>query len=158
MTRTLPRWSALVVSLFLFLVAATASARSDGRARLQLIWPADGIVTSGFGEWRGSRRHEGIDIGMLRSLAVRSAAPGTVREIGYTDGFEGYGKIVVVDSAGPYDLVYAHLSGIDVRVGERVRRGEPIGVAGCTGSCSGTHLHFEVQHAGVPVNPLRFLG
>ena len=158
MTRTLPRWSALVVSFLLFLVAASASARSDDSARLQMIWPADGTVTGGFGEWRGSRRHEGIDIGMLSSLQVRAASPGIVREVGYVDGYEGYGKIIVVDLAGPYEVIYAHLSEADVREGERVRRGEHIGVAGCTGSCSGTHLHFEVHHNGVPVNPRRFLG
>jgi murein DD-endopeptidase MepM/ murein hydrolase activator NlpD len=159
MTRTLPTRSALVV-VFLLLAAVVlpVSARSDGSARLQMLWPADGIVTSPFGEWRGSRRHEGVDIGMLRSLEVRAAAPGVVREIGYSDGYEGYGKVIVVDLAGPYQVIYAHLAGVEVRLGQRVRRGQPIGVAGCTGSCSGTHLHFEVQDGGVPVNPMRFLG
>jgi murein DD-endopeptidase MepM/ murein hydrolase activator NlpD len=45
-----------------------------------------------------------------------------------------------------------------VRPGQRVRRGQLLGRAGCTGSCSGTHLHFEVLRRGVPLNPLRFLG
>lgn len=158
MTRTLPWRSALVV-LFLFLAAApSASARVDGSARLQMVWPADGTVTAGFGERRGNRRHEGIDIGMLRSLQVQAAMAGVVRSTGYQDGYEGYGKIIVIDLPGPYTALYAHLSRVAVRDGGRVRSGEEMGQAGCTGSCSGTHLHFEVRRAGVPVNPMPFLG
>jgi murein DD-endopeptidase MepM/ murein hydrolase activator NlpD len=47
---------------------------------------------------------------------------------------------------------------VRVTPGQRVRKGQRLGLAGCTGSCSGTHLHFEVKHRGVAVNPLRFLG
>ena len=161
MTRTLPWRSALVV-LSLFLAAApSASARTDssnGGARLQMVWPADGTVTSQFGEWRGGRRHDGIDIGMLRSLRVHAVTAGVVRRTGYEGGYEGYGKIIVLDLPGPYKALYAHLSSIAVREGEQVSKGEWIGQAGCTGSCSGTHLHFEVQRHGAPINPIPFLG
>ncbi len=158
MTRTLPWRSALVV-LLLFLVAApTASARTEGAARLQMVWPADGTVTSPFGEWRGGHRHSGIDIGMLRSLRLRAVTAGVVRSTGYEGGYEGYGQVIVLDLAGPYTAVYAHLSNVAVREGEHVRKGEWIGQAGCTGSCSGTHLHFEVRLRGVPIDPLSFLG
>jgi murein DD-endopeptidase MepM/ murein hydrolase activator NlpD len=145
--------------LFILLAAALpVSARSDGSARLQMLWPADGTVTGRFGEWRGSHRHAGIDIGMLRSLQVRAVAPGVVRETGYLAGYEGYGNVVVLDLPGPHRAIYAHLSEIGVSVGQRVRRGERLGLAGCTGSCSGTHLHFEVLRGGAHVNPMRFLG
>ena len=82
MTRTLPLRSALVVLLAFLAVAPAASARPDSAARLQMVWPASGTVTARFGEWRGSHRHAGIDIGMLRTLRLRSVLAGTVREDG----------------------------------------------------------------------------
>ena len=81
-----------------------------------------------------------------------------VRRTGYEDSYEGYGKIIILDLPGPYTALYAHLSSVAVRDGEQVRKGELIGQAGCTGSCSGTHLHFEVKRRGVSMNPLPFLG
>jgi len=123
-----------------------------------MVWPANGTVTARFGEWRGSHRHDGIDIGLLRNLRLRAVARGVVRRAGYAAGYEGYGKIVVLDLPGPYTALYAHLSSVTVRSGQRVRKGQRLGLAGCTGSCSGTHLHFEVKHAGVSVNPMRFFG
>jgi murein DD-endopeptidase MepM/ murein hydrolase activator NlpD len=158
MTRTLPWRSALVVLLLSLAAAPSASARVDGSARLQMVWPADGIVTAQFGEWRGNHRHAGIDIGMLRTLRVHAVMDGVVQRTGYEDGYEGYGKIIVINLPGPYTAVYAHLSSVAVRDGDHVREGEWIGQAGCTGTCSGTHLHFEVRRAGVPVNPMLFLG
>jgi len=123
-----------------------------------MAWPADGTLTARFGEWRGGHRHLGIDIGMLRTPRLRSVAEGVVRETGYVGGYAGYGQIVVLDLPGRYTALYAHLSRVGVRPGQRVRRGQTLGRAGCTGSCSGTHLHFEVLLGGEPLNPLRFLG
>lgn len=158
MTRTLPWRSALVV-VFLFLAAApSASARIEGAARLQMVWPANGTVTSPFGAWRGGNRHDGIDIGMLSTLRLRAVTGAVVRSAGYTGGYEGYGNIVLLDLPGPYTVLYAHLSSVAVREGEHVRKGEWIGQAGCTGSCSGTHLHLEVKRQGVQINPMPFLG
>ena len=53
--------------------------------------------------------------------------------------------------------MYAHLSSTLVRVGQRVERGRLIAHAGCTGSCTGAHLHFEVHMGGRPVDPARYL-
>lgn len=161
MTRTLRTRSALAVlvtSLVTSLAAATsASARVDSASRLQMVWPATGTVTARFGEWRGSHRHDGIDIGMLRTLRLRAVTAGVVRQAGYAPGYAGYGKIVLLDLPGPYSALYAHLSSVRVKPGQRLRSGQRLGLAGCTGSCSGTHLHFEVMRGGVPVDPLRFL-
>ncbi len=123
-----------------------------------MVWPANGIVTSSFGEWRGNHRHSGIDIGMLNTLRLRAVTGGVVQGTGYSGGYEGYGQIIVLDLPGPYTALYAHLSSVAVRVGDNVRKGEWIGQAGCTGSCSGTHLHFEVKRRGVPIDPMPFLG
>jgi murein DD-endopeptidase MepM/ murein hydrolase activator NlpD len=150
--------SALVVVLAFLAAAPLALARTDDAARLQMIWPADGTVTSYFGEWRGNRRHEGLDIGILNSLRVRSATAGVVQSVGYVDAYEGYGNVVVVDLQGPFTAIYAHLAQARVRVGQQVRKGQLIAVAGCTGSCSGTHLHFEVRRSGSPIDPLPLLG
>ena len=158
MTRTLPLRSALVVLLTSLVVAPVASARMDNAARLQMVWPANGRVTSPFGVWRGNHRHEGIDIGILRTLRLRAVTQGVVRKVGYASGYEGYGLVVIMDLPGPYTALYAHLASARVKRGQHVRKGQRIGLAGCTGSCTGIHLHFEVRRAGVPVNPMRFLG
>src|SRR5215208_937722 len=155
MTRTLLTRSALVVLLTSLVVAPAASARTDGTqeaARLQMVWPASGTLTGRFGEWRGSHRHAGIDIGMLRTLRLRAVTGGVVRQTGYATGFSGYGKIVLLDLPGPYTALYAHLSNVAVRRGQHLRSGQRLGSAGCTGTCSGTHLHFEVRRSGTPVN------
>lgn len=118
-------------------------------------WPAQGSITGVYGNDNG-RRHPGIDIGILRSLTVRAAAPGRVKHVGYVPGYEGYGK-VVVERSGKYTLLYAHLSQVRVHAGQLVKPGRRIGVAGCTGWCTGTHLHFEVRRGGHTLNPVRLL-
>jgi murein DD-endopeptidase MepM/ murein hydrolase activator NlpD len=122
---------------------------------VRAVWPARGIVTSPYGR-DGFRWHPGLDIGVLRSLAVRAAVPGRVVAVGEPRGYEGYGKLVVVRSRG-YTELYAHLARWKVRRGERVRAGERIATAGCTGVCWGTHLHFEVRREGRAVSPWRLL-
>ena len=107
------------------------------------VWPAQGTITSPFGR-DGYRYHPGIDIGILRSLVIRAAVPGKVVRVGEPRGFSGYGNVVVIRSRG-YDEIYAHLSAWRVHVGEIVRAGQHIATAGCTGYCTGTHLHFEVR-------------
>ena len=119
------------------------------------VWPAQGTVTGPFG-YAGGRRHPGIDIGTLRSLAVRAAQPGRVVAVGSPRGFEGYGTLIEVALGRGYVALYAHLARVGVQVGDQVWAGERIGTAGCTGWCTGTHLHFELRHFGRPVSPLRF--
>ena len=90
--------------LLTLVLAAPASAVPDGPLRpylrslepLSLDWPADGTVTDGFGP-RWGRMHLGIDVGILRRLEVRAAAAGTVTEVGWLDGYAGYGNVVTVD-------------------------------------------------------------
>ena len=118
-------------------------------------WPAQGTVTSPYGD-DGGRWHPGIDIGILRSSAVRAAEPGRVVAVGERRGFEGYGNLVKVSLGNGWVALYAHLAGWRVRVGEHVAAGQRLGTAGCTGWCTGTHLHFELRRFGRPVDPLRF--
>jgi murein DD-endopeptidase MepM/ murein hydrolase activator NlpD len=132
------------------------SAGTPTRTALVLDWPARGTLTDGFGP-RWGRMHLGLDIGILESPNVIAAAEGVVTETGWLAGYEGYGQVVIVDLGAGYRTMYAHLSRIDVRAGTWVDRGERVGLAGCTGSCSGTHLHFELHRASRPVDPGPFL-
>lgn len=118
-------------------------------------WPAQGTITAPFGDDHG-REHPGIDIGMLRSLVVRAAQPGRVIAVGTAPGFEGYGNVVEIGLGAGYVALYAHLADWRVRVGDEVAAGRRLGTAGCTGWCSGTHLHFELRRHDQPVNPLAF--
>ena len=153
-----------VVILVALVLPAPAIARPDGplrpylehQARHGLAWPASGTLTDGFG-YRWGRPHTGLDIGILRSLDVRAAASGLVVQTGYLTGFEGYGNVVLVDVDEGVRLLYAHLSGVYVATGQWVSEGAILGEAGCTGSCTGTHLHFELHLEGVPVDPLPYL-
>ena len=124
---------------------------------LTLEWPAAGTMTDGFGP-RWGRMHLGIDVGILASLEVRAATSGTVTNSGWLTGYEGYGNVVMVDAGRGYSVVYAHLSESHVVPGQWLAAGDPIGLAGCTGSCTGTHLHFELRLGGVPVDPAPYLG
>ena len=157
---------ALVVAACIALAApAAAGARPDGplrpyldhQARHDLVWPADGTITDGFG-YRWGRLHSGIDIGILRSLDVVAAASGLVTQTGFVAGLEGYGNVVLLDVGDAVQMLYAHLSRVDVAIGEWAPAGTRLGIAGCTGSCTGTHLHFEVRLDGVPTDPLPVLG
>jgi murein DD-endopeptidase MepM/ murein hydrolase activator NlpD len=124
----------------------------EQRAALQVpVWPAQGTITSPYGR-DGARWHPGVDIGTLRSLQVRAAVPGRVLLVGQQRGYEGYGNVVVIRSHGLTEL-YGHLAAFRVHQGQRVWAGERIATAGCTGWCSGTHLHFEVRRRNRAVSP-----
>ena len=160
-----PPLCALVALLILLVPVTPAAAVPDGPLDvylehiqpLSLEWPADGTLTDGFGPSWG-RTHLGLDVGILRSLDVRSATSGTVTASGWLTGYEGYGNVVTVDIGSGYTLLYAHLSAAQVVPGQWLESGDPIGRAGCTGSCTGTHLHFEVRKDGVPIDPAPYFG
>ncbi len=120
----------------------------------QFVWPLEGPLTSAFGP-RAGRRHAGIDIGSPRFQQVVAAADGEVTFAQATHN--GFGNAVVLEHAGGFSTVYAHLSVIIAREGESVRQGQPIGGVGSTGNASGPHLHFEVRHGGIPLDPLPYL-
>lgn len=125
----------------------------------QLAWPASGPVTSPFG-YRvhpifGVRLlHTGIDIGASEGATVYAADDGVVVFVGEESG---YGNVVAIDHGGGLATTYNHLSSFDVTTGQSVTRGEPIAAVGCTGYCTGPHLHFEVRVNGVPVDPMPYL-
>ena len=146
--------SAVLLAVLLFPPAAAAT--TDAGWQLSLDWPAQGTVTSPFGR-DAARWHPGLDIGILQSLDVRAAADGTVALAGYVAGYDGYGAVVGVQHRFGYMTLYAHLARPLVWPGTRVHAGELVGVAGCTGWCTGTHLHFELRHAGIALDPTLLL-
>jgi murein DD-endopeptidase MepM/ murein hydrolase activator NlpD len=145
------RWG-LCAAVAALLFPMAAAAQTDAGWQLELGWPADGTITSPYGQ-DGHRWHPGLDIGILRSLDVRAAADGVVTQIGYVQGYEGYGSVVLVQHRSGYLTLYAHLSRSLVRVGQPVWQGERIALAGCSGSCTGTHLHFELRYRNVAIDP-----
>ena len=119
------------------------------------IWPADGMLTSGFG-WRWGRMHKGIDVANNVGTPIRAAKDGQVTFAGWDDG--GYGYLVKIRHADGTVTVYAHNSRILVQQGKFVRQGQNISLMGSTGRSTGPHLHFEVHPAGSSaVNPMQFL-
>lgn len=118
--------------------------------------PLVGPLESGFG-YRWGRLHSGVDIAVLGTSRVRAALSGRVTAVGYLQSYSGYGNTVKIRHADGLATLYAHLASASVRPGETVVRGELIGQAGCTGSCTGQHLHFEVRVEGQLVNPLTYL-
>jgi murein DD-endopeptidase MepM/ murein hydrolase activator NlpD len=125
----------------------------------QLLWPAAGSVTSGYG-YRvhpifGDRRlHTGIDIGAPYGAPVIASDGGYVVFAGV---MSGYGNAIVIDHGGGLGTTYNHLSSFTVSSGQTVARGAQIGNVGCSGYCTGAHLHFEVRVDGSPVDPMPYL-
>jgi murein DD-endopeptidase MepM/ murein hydrolase activator NlpD len=125
----------------------------------QLAWPAAGPVTSGFGPrthpiFGDVRVHTGIDIGAPYGAPVVASEDGTVVYVG---AMSGYGNVVVIDHGNGLSTTYNHLSAFHVGSGSSVSRSSQIGSVGCTGYCTGPHLHFEVRVNGAPVDPMPYL-
>lgn len=118
------------------------------------VWPTNGgYISSTMGARWGSY-HRGIDIARPSNYTIKAADNGTVTFAGW-DG--SYGRKVVINHNNGYQTVYAHLSSINVSVGQVVQAGSAIGVMGSTGRSTGIHLHFEVLRNGGHVNPLTYL-
>jgi murein DD-endopeptidase MepM/ murein hydrolase activator NlpD len=96
------------------------------------------------------KRHLGVDYGAPTGTPVRTVGDGRVSFAGVKRGF---GNVVEVQHDGKNMTLYAHLSRIYVRKGQRVERGENIGAVGATGWATGPHLHFEHRVAGVHKDP-----
>ncbi len=121
-------------------------------SRHQFVWPARGELTSRYGWRRRARRHHaGIDIGAPWGSPIVAAMAGTVR---YSGWYHAYGRTVILDHENGITTLYGHASKLLVRTGQRVAAGQPIAKIGCTGRCTGPHLHFEIRLNGRALNPL----
>jgi murein DD-endopeptidase MepM/ murein hydrolase activator NlpD len=115
--------------------------------------PVDAAVGDGFGP-RGDRFHAGVDFLAPAGAVVRAAAPGRVTWTGWRSG---WGLLVTLANGDGVRTLYAHLSQIDVTLGQRVGPAAPLGLVGTTGDATGPHLHFEVRVRGAAVDPLQAL-
>ena len=118
-----------------------------------LAWPVTGPIVSPFGQ-RWGRLHAGIDIAAPAGRPIRAAAPGLVVIDGPTGG---YGNYACIQHTRRLATCYAHMSRSLTEKGSMVRRGEVIGMVGCTGHCFGDHLHFETWVGGRPTDPMPYL-
>ena len=131
----------------------------EGQVPGVLAWPVSGAVTSPFG-WRvhpifGDRRlHTGIDLRARAGEPIYAAANGAVL---LAEARGGYGQTVILAHGGGLTTLYAHLSRIGVGADQIVNAGDVVGYVGCTGFCTGPHLHFEVREVGNPVDPITYL-
>lgn len=100
--------------------------------------------------------HDGVDLAGRTDQPVLAAGAGTVVYAGWNNN--GYGRVVVIAHSASFSL-YGHLNSINVRCGQYVDQGQPVGGMGNTGNSSGTHLHFEVRDTGFsPLNPQNYVG
>ena len=101
---------------------------------------------------RGNRFHSGLDYPAPSGAPVSASASGRVTFAGWSLG--GWGNLVTIAHSGGTRTLYAHLSRVAVRVGQRVEVGQRIGRVGSSGHATGPHLHFEVRLRGAAVDPL----
>ena len=123
------------------------------------VWPVRGWVTSPFGNRTSPFSgiltfHEGMDIAAQTGTPVMAPADGVVIRAGFGSG---YGNMVEISHGYGIKTLFAHNSRLNVKAGQRVKRGDVISYVGDSGSSTGPHLHYEVRVNGLPVNPVRYL-
>lgn len=118
----------------------------------QFGWPASGLMAQYF-----SWYHPAIDISNTTGGPIRASDSGTVTVAGWPDS-SGYGNRVVIDHGNGYTTLYAHMSTVYVSAGQKITKGEVIGMMGSTGRSTGVHLHLEIRKNGAALNPLGILG
>lgn len=121
--------------------------------------PVEGPISSGFGKRSDplnnrSAFHTGIDFRGNKGDKIYATADGVVANA-FRNG--GYGNYVLIDHGNGYTSAYAHMQKYLVHKGDRIKRGQLIGLIGNTGRSTGSHLHYEIAHNGVPINPYKFL-
>jgi murein DD-endopeptidase MepM/ murein hydrolase activator NlpD len=119
------------------------------------IWPAKGVLTSGFGQ-RWGRPHRGIDVANGTGTPIYASADGVIEKAGWNNG--GYGNVVDIRHNDGSMTRYGHNSKILVQAGQPVRQGDTIALMGSTGFSTGPHSHFEIHPSGKgAVNPIALL-
>ncbi|MFJ8166109.1 M23 family metallopeptidase [Streptomyces sp. NPDC096136] len=119
-------------------------------------------ATFGKGGTMWSHKHSGQDFAVPVGTAVHAASAGTVVKAGPNGGGDGpaYGNAIVIKHANNTYSQYAHLSKIQVKIGQKVSVDQQIALSGNTGNSSGPHLHFEIRttpNYGSAINPVVFL-
>jgi murein DD-endopeptidase MepM/ murein hydrolase activator NlpD len=98
--------------------------------------------------------HEGLDIAAPHGKEVVAPSDGVIIFAGLEGG---YGNVLVIDHGYGVKTRYGHLSKLEVKTGDHVKRGQVVGAVGNTGRSTGPHLHYEVRVNGIPENPRKFI-
>ncbi|GAB6990981.1 M23 family metallopeptidase [Paenibacillus pini] len=124
-----------------------------GKGSGQFSWPVSGAtISSSFGS-RWGKMHKGIDI-VSGNRTIMAADDGVVS---FTGQINGYGNVIIINHSNGYETLYGHLKSISTHSGQRVDKGDAIGVMGSTGRSTGTHLHFEIHKSSTNENPIKYL-
>ncbi|WP_242127853.1 M23 family metallopeptidase [Sphingobium sp. Sx8-8] len=118
-------------------------------------WPVRGPLLASFGPGAGGVRNNGIDIAVPAGSPIHAAADGVVAYAG--DKVAVFGGLVLINHGGGWVSVYGHASRVDVVRGQKVAKGQIIGLSGDSGYASRPKLHFELRKDRVPVDPVRQL-
>ena len=134
----------------------------DGRNRIPAIQPVINqqltLLTASYGMrihpfYRTLQSHQGVDYTVPEGSRVFATAAGRVKEIASRSTA---GRTIVIDHGNGYETSYSHLLAVNVRRGQEVRRGDIIGLSGNTGLSIAPHLHYEVRHNGMRVDPIHY--
>ncbi len=125
----------------------------------RLPWPVEGRVLTRFGMQRHPQFktmvfRRGIEIAVREGEPVRAVSDG---QVAYGDWYKGYGKLVIIEHGPGFYTLYGNLSRLDLKEGDRVARGQVLGLAGDTGSLKGAKLYFELRRNGEAQDPLAWL-
>jgi murein DD-endopeptidase MepM/ murein hydrolase activator NlpD len=152
--RRFQRWAGLTVDGLAGPATLRALRVPPPISPILLRWPLTAPLGDTFGP-RGRRFHAGVDLTAPRGTPVRAAGPGRVVWAGLRAG--GWGRLVTIAHSTGVRSMYAHLSRVEVRVGQRVAAGARIGRVGASGRATGPHLHFELRLRGAAIDPLTAL-
>ena len=134
----------------------------DGRYRIPAIQPVINqqltLLTASYGMrihpfYRTLQSHQGVDYTVPEGSRAFATADGRVKEIAT---LSTAGRTIVIDHGNGYETSYSHLLAVNVRRGQEVRRGDIIGLSGNTGLSIAPHLHYEVRHNGMRVDPIHY--
>ncbi|MFO0706812.1 MAG: peptidoglycan DD-metalloendopeptidase family protein [Nitrospira sp.] len=140
-------------------LSQAAEQRSSRWAATPSIWPVKGWVTSGFGPrispfTEKPAWHDGLDIGAAQNAPVQAPAQGRVTSVGFDPKL---GNLVRVDHGFGIETLYGHLAKSLVKEGQRVKRGDVVGLVGSTGLATGPHLHYMVKVNGQALDPNKYI-
>ena len=149
--REFQRWTGLAPDGRAGTAVVAALRTPTATCPIRLKAPMPTAHTAAFGP-RGSRFHTGVDYPGARGTPVNAAASGRVAFAGWRAG--GWGYLVTIAHGRGVRTMYAHLSRVNVRLGQRVSVGQRVGRVGASGYATGPHLHFEVRLRGAAVDPV----
>ena len=134
------------------LIASIPAIQPISNKNLRQIASYFGYRTDPF--YKVSKFHEGIDFTAPIGTEIYATGDGVVKTFEYSRG--GYGNMIIINHGFGYETVYAHMSKMNIKPGQKVKRGQVIGFVGNTGKSTGPHLHYEVRKNGTAIDPINF--